>query len=111
MRFARSYHGRLGAPPRGDLLDTLKAPGLEVLPPAAGQHPPAAFPGATLMPENRQPSSAPPLAGLGRTIADAAERYFPDAFVFALAAVLLAFLGGMLVGDCLLYTSPSPRDS
>jgi len=51
------------------------------------------------MPEMRQPSSAPPLAGLGRCITDAAERYFPDAFVFALAAVLLAFLGGMMVGE------------
>ncbi|MCI0567144.1 MAG: TIGR00366 family protein [Acidobacteria bacterium] len=51
------------------------------------------------MPENRRQSANPPLAGLGRLIADATERYFPDAFVFALAAVILAFIGGMLVGE------------
>mgnify|MGYP003576756204 CR=1 FL=1 len=51
------------------------------------------------MPENRRSSSNPPLAGLGRLIVDATERYFPDAFVFALAAVILAFIGGLLVGE------------
>jgi short-chain fatty acids transporter len=51
------------------------------------------------MPEHRKQLSSPPLAGLGRLIADASERYFPDAFVFALAAVILVFLGGILVGE------------
>jgi short-chain fatty acids transporter len=51
------------------------------------------------MPEHRKQTSNPPLAGLGRVIADASERYFPDAFVFALAAVILVFLGGLLVGE------------
>ena len=51
------------------------------------------------MPEKQQRSSNPPLASVGRLIADATERYFPDAFVFALAAVILVFLGGLLVGE------------
>jgi short-chain fatty acids transporter len=32
-------------------------------------------------------------------IADACERYFPDAFVFALAAVLFVFLAGLALGE------------
>ena len=39
------------------------------------------------------------LARAGMAIADLCERYFPDAFVFALAAVVLAFGGGLLVGE------------
>jgi short-chain fatty acids transporter len=31
-------------------------------------------------------------------IADACERWFPDAFVFALAAIVLVFLGGLAIG-------------
>jgi short-chain fatty acids transporter len=38
------------------------------------------------------------LARAGMRIADACERWFPDAFVFALAAIVLVFLGGMLIG-------------
>jgi len=51
------------------------------------------------MPQRREPSANPPLAGLGRLIADFTERYFPDAFVFALAAVILSFIGGLVVGE------------
>ena len=40
-----------------------------------------------------------PLARAGMAIASACERWFPDAFVFALGAVLLAFAGGLLVGE------------
>ena len=39
------------------------------------------------------------LARAGMTIADACERYFPDAFVFALAAVVLVFIAGLAVGE------------
>jgi len=39
------------------------------------------------------------LARLGAWLADACERYFPDAFVFALLAVLLAFLAGLALGE------------
>jgi len=38
------------------------------------------------------------LARAGSRIADACERLFPDAFVFALAAIVLVFLGGMAIG-------------
>ena len=31
-------------------------------------------------------------------IADACERWFPDAFVFALAAIVLVFGGGLAIG-------------
>lgn len=41
----------------------------------------------------------PPLARAGMAIADACERYFPDAFVFALAAVLAAFGAGLVLGE------------
>src|SRR5512140_1844864 len=40
-----------------------------------------------------------PLARAGRVIADFSEKYFPDAFVFALAAVVVVFAGGLLVGE------------
>ena len=42
---------------------------------------------------SQPPQTKPPiLARAGTRIADACERYFPDAFVFALAAVLLVFV-------------------
>ncbi|HEU4403499.1 MAG TPA: TIGR00366 family protein [Candidatus Polarisedimenticolia bacterium] len=40
-----------------------------------------------------------PLARAGIFLADACERYFPDAFVFALAAVLVVFGAGIAVGE------------
>lgn len=40
-----------------------------------------------------------PLARLGSRIADLSERYFPDAFVFALAAVAVVFAFGLLLGE------------
>ena len=43
--------------------------------------------------------AAAPLARLGTFIADLCERYFPDAFVFALAAVIVVLLGGLAVGE------------
>ena len=39
-----------------------------------------------------------PLARLGMRIADVCERWFPDAFVFALAAVIVVFIGGLSIG-------------
>lgn len=44
-------------------------------------------------------SSEPPLARAGSVIADLAERWFPDAFVFALAIVVLVFAGGLALGE------------
>ena len=38
------------------------------------------------------------LARAGSRIADFCERWFPDAFVFALAAVIAVFIGGMSIG-------------
>jgi short-chain fatty acids transporter len=38
------------------------------------------------------------LARAGMRIADACERWFPDAFVFALAAIVLVFFGGLAIG-------------
>ena len=38
------------------------------------------------------------LARAGMRIADACERWFPDAFVFALAAIVLVFGGGVAIG-------------
>src|SRR5256884_422973 len=38
------------------------------------------------------------LAKLGARLADFSERFFPDAFVFALAAIVLVFLGGLAGG-------------
>jgi short-chain fatty acids transporter len=40
-----------------------------------------------------------PLARAGAFVADACERYFPDAFVFALAAVLFVFLAGLALRE------------
>ncbi len=47
----------------------------------------------------KTPSRGAPLARAGMLIADACERYFPDAFVFALAAVLFVFLAGLALGE------------
>lgn len=47
----------------------------------------------------RQEPGAPPLARLGMKIAGACERFFPDAFIFALTVVLLVFAAGLLVGE------------
>jgi len=44
-------------------------------------------------------AEAAPLARAGMRLADACERYFPDAFVFALAAVLMVLLAGLLLGE------------
>jgi short-chain fatty acids transporter len=38
------------------------------------------------------------LARIGMRIADFCERFFPDAFVFALAAIVLVFIGGLTIG-------------
>ena len=35
----------------------------------------------------------------GEALADFCERYFPDAFVFALCAVIIVFLGGLVLGE------------
>src|SRR5258705_2624324 len=40
----------------------------------------------------------PLLARAGSRIADVCERRFPDAFVFALAAIVLVFIGGLATG-------------
>lgn len=40
-----------------------------------------------------------PLARAGMAIADLCERYFPDAFVFALAAVVIVFGAGLALGE------------
>jgi short-chain fatty acids transporter len=40
-----------------------------------------------------------PLARLGARIADLSDKYFPDAFVFALAAVLVVFGFGLALGE------------
>jgi len=40
----------------------------------------------------------PLLARAGSRIADVCERWFPDAFVFALAAIVLVFIGGLATG-------------
>jgi short-chain fatty acids transporter len=40
-----------------------------------------------------------PLARLGAVLTDFCERYFPDAFVFALAGVVLVFLAGLALGE------------
>ncbi|HKR62815.1 MAG TPA: TIGR00366 family protein [Thermoanaerobaculia bacterium] len=40
----------------------------------------------------------PLLARIGGRLADACERFFPDAFVFALGAILLVFAGGLAIG-------------
>jgi short-chain fatty acids transporter len=38
------------------------------------------------------------LARIGMKIADACERFFPDAFVFALGAIVFVFAGGLSIG-------------
>jgi short-chain fatty acids transporter len=38
------------------------------------------------------------LARIGMKIADACERFFPDAFVFALGAIVFVFAGGLTIG-------------
>jgi len=38
------------------------------------------------------------LARAGIRLADVCERWFPDAFVFALAAIVIVFLGGLAIG-------------
>src|SRR5689334_3690745 len=38
------------------------------------------------------------LQRLGVRLADFSERFFPDAFVFALAAIIVIFLGGLFIG-------------
>src|SRR3954449_9706063 len=38
------------------------------------------------------------LARAGSRVADVCERWFPDAFVFALAAIVLVFIGGIFAG-------------
>lgn len=40
-----------------------------------------------------------PLERAGRRIADLTEKYFPDAFIFALAIVGIVFLAGLAVGE------------
>jgi len=40
-----------------------------------------------------------PLVRAGLALADASERWFPDAFVFALIAVVAAFAAGLFVGE------------
>ncbi len=40
-----------------------------------------------------------PLVRAGLKIANLTERWFPDAFVFALAGVVLTFLGGLAIGE------------
>ena len=45
------------------------------------------------------PGAEPVLARAGAWMADACERYFPDAFVFALVAVVLVFGLGLALGE------------
>lgn len=44
-------------------------------------------------------SGSNPLSRLGRRIADLSEKYFPDAFVFALAVVVIVFVGGLFAKE------------
>ncbi|MFY9530472.1 MAG: TIGR00366 family protein [Candidatus Acidiferrales bacterium] len=48
-----------------------------------------------------QRSSTGGFARLGMALADWSERWFPDAFVFALAALLIVFAGAMFLGTTL----------
>src|SRR5262245_28542565 len=50
-------------------------------------------------PTDRISAADAPLARAGAFIANACERYFPDAFVFALAAVLIVVLSGWILGE------------
>jgi len=45
------------------------------------------------------PRTSSPLARLGAVLTDFCERWFPDAFVFALAGVVLVFLAGLALGE------------
>ena len=49
--------------------------------------------------KDKATAMAAPLARVGETLADFCERYFPDAFVFALCAVIIVFLGGLALGE------------
>ena len=51
------------------------------------------------MPDHRGSDARSPLTRLGAALTDLCERYFPDAFVFALAGVVLVFLAGLAVGE------------
>src|ERR1700737_4244341 len=42
--------------------------------------------------------SAVGLARLGMTLADWSQRWFPDAFVFALAGLIVVFVAGLFMG-------------
>ncbi|HXJ18158.1 MAG TPA: TIGR00366 family protein [Candidatus Polarisedimenticolia bacterium] len=46
-------------------------------------------------------ASARGLARLGMALADWSERWFPDAFVFALVALLIVFVAGLLAGSAM----------
>jgi short-chain fatty acids transporter len=50
-------------------------------------------------PLDKATETGAPLARAGALIASACERYFPDAFVFALAAVVVVFVAGLLTGE------------
>ncbi|MGB7911025.1 MAG: TIGR00366 family protein [Desulfobaccales bacterium] len=49
--------------------------------------------------KGKRTTEAGPLARVGEALADFCERYFPDAFVFALCAVIIVFLGGLVLGE------------
>jgi short-chain fatty acids transporter len=51
------------------------------------------------MPSARHPDRETPFARLGAALADFCERWFPDAFVFALIAVIVVFLFGLSIGE------------
>ena len=50
--------------------------------------------------ESRTPAELPAtgLARTGMALADWAERWFPDAFIFGLCALVIAFVAGLLTG-------------
>jgi short-chain fatty acids transporter len=50
-------------------------------------------------PRIEDPDRDIPLARFGARIADLSEKYFPDAFVFALAAVVFVFAFGLIAGE------------
>ncbi|HEY3121714.1 MAG TPA: TIGR00366 family protein [Vicinamibacteria bacterium] len=49
--------------------------------------------------EDQRPGSPALLPRLGAVLTDFCERYFPDAFVFALAGVVVVFLAGLALGE------------
>ncbi|HET6277233.1 MAG TPA: TIGR00366 family protein, partial [Candidatus Polarisedimenticolia bacterium] len=51
------------------------------------------------MPGPHDPPPPSALARAGMSIADGCERYFPDAFVFALGAVVVVFAAGLAIGE------------